>query len=251
MPKADLKSLPFYDREQFTVASDTHIIDNKVYVSVVSDSPADRSGLKDGDELIGVGNSEVNNAEELASITESYRGQTVDVNFVRNGQPGKTIVTLNEDRGNQGYLGVGPANSKTFRATWSAPIVGAVTTAQFTEVSFRGLGYVLQNLFLGQAEVAGEAVGGPVATFKILSDTSALGITQVLFVVALISVSLGVMNVLPIPALDGGRLFVTLVFRSLKKRLSKEAEERIHGAGFALLMLLIVVITVVDIRRFF
>ena len=69
--------------------------------------------------------------------------------------------------------------------------------------------------------------------------------------IALISLSLAIMNFLPIPALDGGRAFVTLVYRALKKPLTPKAEELIHGTGFAALMLLFVVITVVDVRRFY
>lgn len=251
LPKADLKNLPFYDKEQFTVASDTKIVSNQVYISVVPNSPAEEAGLKSGDELLKVGERTISSAEALPEITKNYRGQTVEVEYLRGGQKNQSTVTLNQERGNEGYLGVGPANSQMFRATWSAPIVGAATTVQFTEVSLRGLGYVLQNLFAGQAATAGEAVGGPVATFKILSDTSSLGASQVLFVIALISVSLGVMNVLPIPALDGGRLFVTLLFRLFGKPLGKEVEEWIHGTGFVFLMVLILVITVVDVRRFF
>ena len=71
-----------------------------------------------------------------------------------------------------------------------------------------------------------------------------------LMVIAIISLTLAIMNVLPIPALDGGRLFVTLLYKALKKPLTKEAEERIHGTGFALLMVLFVVITIVDVNRF-
>lgn len=251
LPKADLKNLPFYDKEQFTVASDTKIVSNQVYISVVPDSPASKAGLKSGDELLRVGDTPISSAEKLPDITESYKGQTTTALIKRGGAEQTINVTLNTERGDKGYLGVSPANSQAFRATWSAPLVGAVTTWQFTEVSFRGLGYVVGNLFAGQAAVAGEAVGGPVATFKIISDTSSLGLNQVLFVIALISVSLGVMNILPIPALDGGRLFVTLLFRATKKPLKRSTEEWIHGTGFAALMVLIVVITVVDIKRFF
>ena len=57
------------------------------------------------------------------------------------------------------------------------------------------------------------------------------------------------MNALPIPALDGGRLFVTLLFRVMKKPLTKDMEEKIHGSGFAVLMLLFVIITIVDVNR--
>ncbi|MDZ7744273.1 MAG: M50 family metallopeptidase [Candidatus Saccharibacteria bacterium] len=251
MPKANLADLPFYDREQFSVAADTELVSSQIFVGVVEDSPAAEAGLQSGDELQRVDGEVIERADELPAITESLRGQTVDIEYVRDGEVFKTSATLNEDANGQGYLGVAPADAQVIRATWSAPIVGAVSTLQYTDVSLRGLGYVVQNLFAGKPEVAGEAVGGPVAVFMILSDTAAIGIAQVLFVIALVSVSLGIMNALPIPALDGGRLFVTLIFRTLKKPLNKELEERIHGTGFMVLMLLIVVITVVDIRRFF
>lgn len=250
MPVSDLKALPFYDKDQFTVASDTEVVDNNIYVAVVEDSPASEAGLQSGDEIISIAGRQITDAENLPSITEKLRGQTVEVSYAHEGEVKTVQATLNRDRGDEGYLGVAPQNARLIRSTWSAPIVGAVTTAQFTEVSFRGLGYVFQNLFGGEPAKAGEAIGGPVATFTILSDSSTLGISRMLFVVALISVSLGVMNVLPIPALDGGRLFVTLLFRVLKKPLNKNIEELIHGIGFALLMLLIIVITVVDINRF-
>ena len=70
-------------------------------------------------------------------------------------------------------------------------------------------------------------------------------------IIAIISLTLALINALPIPALDGGRLFVTLLFKAIRKPLTKRTEEAIHGAGFAFLMLLFVLITIVDIRRFF
>jgi regulator of sigma E protease len=70
-------------------------------------------------------------------------------------------------------------------------------------------------------------------------------------VIAVISLTLAIMNVLPIPALDGGRLFVTLIYRTIKKPLTEKAEDIIHGTGFAVLMLLFVLITIVDVKRFF
>ena len=98
---------------------------------------------------------------------------------------------------------------------------------------------------------AGDQVSGPVGIFKVLYEISAQGFGLVLFVIAVISLTLAIMNALPIPALDGGRLFVMLLFRGMKKPLHQKTEERIHGTGFAVLMLLFLVITVVDIKRFF
>ena len=73
----------------------------------------------------------------------------------------------------------------------------------------------------------------------------------VLFLIGIISLTLAVMNTLPIPALDGGRLFVTLLFRALKKPLTKEREESIQAAGMITLLGLMALITIIDVRRFF
>ena len=105
-------------------------------------------------------------------------------------------------------------------------------------------------MFKGDTATASEQVTGVIGIGYILGQLSAQGIISVIFLVAVISLSLAVMNILPIPALDGGRLFVTLLFRAFKKPLTKKTEERIHGTGFVLLMLLFVLITVVDVQRF-
>jgi regulator of sigma E protease len=254
MPKGDLKRLPFYERDQFTIASDMRVLKSQVFVGVVPDSPAAKAGLQDGDEIIRIGSTSIMSAETLPATTEQYRGQVVDLVYKRgvNGNNQTTQVTLLKERNEDvGYLGVAPINSQVFRATWSAPIVGFVTAAQYTELTFRGLGYVISNLFQGQTEVASNAVGGPVATIAVLNDTAAAGLYQVLFIIALISISLAVMNVLPIPALDGGRVFIMLAFRLFGRRLTKRQEELIHGTGFVVLLGLIMLVTVIDIRRLF
>ena len=97
---------------------------------------------------------------------------------------------------------------------------------------------------------AGDSVAGPLAIFGIIFPAAEkAGATYVIMIAAIISLTLAVMNVLPIPALDGGRWFVTALFRILKKPLTKETEEKIHGTGFVALMLLVVVITIADIGK--
>jgi len=99
---------------------------------------------------------------------------------------------------------------------------------------------------------ASSQVGGPVAIGVALWDYGSLGINFMLFLIALISLTLALMNVLPIPALDGGRLAMMLVSRGIFHRpLTRAMEEKIVGASFALLMGLIVLITFVDVKRFF
>ena len=84
-----------------------------------------------------------------------------------------------------------------------------------------------------------------------MKDGSVLGYQFMLLIIAIISLTLAIMNVLPIPALDGGRLFMMLLSRLAGQRLSQLWEERIVGASFVCLLVLVVLITIVDVKRFF
>jgi regulator of sigma E protease len=103
----------------------------------------------------------------------------------------------------------------------------------------------------GESEKAGDVVGGPVATVDVIKNVSRSGFPDLVLLIALISLSLGIMNVLPIPALDGGRLFLILLFRLKGKVLTKEKEEKINAWGMGFLLIFILLITVVDVRRLF
>ncbi len=257
---------------QFTVASDTKItkeVENKGVVRidrVVDGSPAANAGLTAGDQIIALGSTIINKPEKLSEATSANAGKTVAVQYTHNDHIVTKDITL---RDSSPYLGVAPySDEKGFevrRSTWSAPIVAVGVSKDFTIATFKGLGSALKGLGsliagavtgnkearqAGQSE-AGSQVSGPVGIFSVLYEISKQGFGLVLFIIAIISLTLAIMNVLPIPALDGGRLFVMLLYRALKKPLRQRTEERIHGTGFALLMLLFVVITVVDIQRFF
>lgn len=251
--------------DQFSVGSDTNIVRNDVLVGAVSQgSPAESIGLEQRDELVsitgGETTKEVASAESLPEITEQFAGQTVVVTYARDGQQQSqetTILSKEEVDASQdsedpkGYLGVVPIEYTVQRSTWSAPIVGVGTTIQFAELTLKGVWSAISALFQGDTTTASSQVSGPVGVFVLIKDGSDLGIQFILMIIAVISLTLAIMNALPIPALDGGRLFVTYVYRILGKKLTPKAEEVIHGTGFAALMLLFVLITIVDIRRFF
>jgi regulator of sigma E protease len=98
----------------------------------------------------------------------------------------------------------------------------------------------------------GDSVAGPIGILgTIFPAASKAGPLEVLFLAAVISLTLAVMNVLPIPALDGGRWFVMTIYRLRKKELTKEREEKIQAIGFSVLMILIVVVTIGDVAKLF
>lgn len=260
-----LMGMPKLIDNQFTVDSDTEIVRNDVLVGAVGeDSPASNIGLEQRDQLVSISNgnntSQINSAEELPSVTKEFAGQEVSVQFERDGQTlTETTTLLTEEevlagRGTdnpRGYLGVVPIEYTVQRSTWSAPIVGLGITKQFTELTLKGIGTALAGLVKGDTEQASSQVSGPVGVFVLIKDGSDLGIQFILMIIAVISLTLAIMNALPIPALDGGRLFVTYLYRISGKKLTPKAEEVIHGTGFAALMVLFILITIVDVRRFF
>jgi len=266
-----LVGLPKILPNQFSVANDTAIVKKPVEIANISaDSPAARAGLKVGDTIVRFAGQPVDTSQGLVDKTTAQKGNMVEIIYNRKGAEKSTSLTLNQTNdNNQGYLGVGPAQRETIKATWSAPIVGVATTAQFTWVTLQGLGDLVANLVTGlvlqlspdqdtrqqaskDLSTAGASVAGPVGILGVIFPAAEqAGATQLVFLTAIISLTLAVMNFLPIPALDGGRWFTMAVFRLLKKPLTKEREEKIQGAGFLTLMALVVVVTIADVGKLF
>lgn len=236
---------------QFKVSSDAKVTQQEVFAGRVEDnSPASSIGLTAGDQILSINGEDITSAEQMRGTTEKFAGEKINVSFSRSKNVQTKTVKLRDDK-DKGNFGVAPGEQTLVRSTWSAPIVGVGTTAQFTVETLKGVGGALGNLFTGNAKEAGKAVTGPVGIVVVLKNLSQQGILFVMFLIGIISVSLAVMNVLPIPALDGGRLFVMALYKIRNKPLSKETEEKIHGTGMLVLLAFALLITVVDIKRFF
>ncbi len=252
--------MPKLVENQYTVQSDTKLISEVKNADVVKvaevgkNTPAEKAGIKSGDQILSLAGTDIKQIDTVGALAKENAGKQVSVVVMRDGQVANLNVTLNSENKGEGYLGVvsesGAEGHEIRRSTWSAPVVGVGLTAQFTKMTFSGLGKAVSSIFKGDTQTAKEQVSGPIGIAYILNQVSKIGFNFVLMVIAIISLTLAIMNVLPIPALDGGRLFVTLVFRALKKPLTKEREEMIHGSGFIALMGLFILITIVDINRF-
>ncbi len=247
--------------DQFTVTSDTKVVQevqnsDVVLVNSVGDaSPAAEAGIKVDDRLTAINGEQITNIEQVANLTQRNAGKTIPILLERNGQQLEVKAVLNKENSGQGYLGIasqsGASGIEVRRSTWSSPIVALGLMKQLSILTFQGLGTAISNLAKGNTEKASEQVAGPVGIFYILNEGAKIGLNFILFIIAIISLTLALLNALPIPALDGGRLFVTLLFAGLNKPLTRRREEAIHGTGFAALILLIILITIVDINRFF
>ena len=261
--------LPKILPNQFSIASDTTVVKKPVELTLITkDSPAEKAGLQIGDQILRFAGKQVPTAEDLSAQTKANKGKTVEVIYSRSGIEHSARVSLRQhDENKQGYLGVGSGQREEIRSSWSAPVVGVVTTGQYTVATLQGPGGLVGNFVSGVAlqlspndttrhqanmnlAAASDSVAGPVGILgTIFPAAEQAGLTQLIFLTAIISLTLAVMNILPIPALDGGRWFVMSLFRLFKKPLTKEREEKIQGTGFLILMALVMIVTVADVGK--
>lgn len=264
-----LAGLPKIIPHQFSVPSDTTIVKQPVEIaSLMSGYPAKQAGLKVNDTIVRFAGQSVPTTARLIELTKQYHGKTVEVIYDRGGVERTTHVAL-KDTQTGAILGAGLGQQEKIRATWSAPIVGVVTTGQMTWATLEGVGQLVGNLAQGltlqlnpnqaarthgdkELKAVGDSVSGPVGIFGILFPAAAqAGLTQIILLTAIISLTLAVMNILPIPALDGGRWYTMGLFKLFKKKLTKEREEKIQATGFIILMLIIILVTIGDVSKLF
>lgn len=277
--------MPHFIAGQFSVSGDTTVYYKPVTIGeVMKETPAADAGLEPGDQIIAINGEIVESSDDVIRINNDHVGQIVDYQIIpaaeavescsnNDGQLYCTddvkIVQLKlNEAGAQYVLGVSMNQDQSlYRSTWSAPIVGAVTTLQLTGETFKGLGSAVGNLFSGvfkqfspdeatreegrsAVQTAGDSMSGPVGIIGIIfPNLVSTGITNTAFIAALISVSLACMNVLPIPALDGGRWLLITIFKLRKKTLTKQTEEKIVSRAFIVLLALVAIITILDVVR--
>ena len=283
-----ITGMPHFLTGQFSIDSDTKMAAGVVVVKDVEESsPADEAGLESGDRIVAVDGEALPDATTLIEYNTAHADQDVIYKIdratthvvecdqapcdpIEETETFEKTVHLNPT-GAAYQLGVtlSQEGQALYRSTWSAPLVGIGTTAQLTVETFKGLGQLLVNVCSGAVqqlstdsstreegraalEAAGDSVSGPVGIVGVLfPNMASTGVTNIAFLAGLISLSLACMNVLPIPALDGGRLFLIALYRLRGKKLEKATEEKIVSRAFIVLLLLIVLITVLDIMKFF
>ncbi|HUC95859.1 MAG TPA: M50 family metallopeptidase [Candidatus Saccharimonadia bacterium] len=259
--------MPQVINNQFNIKSDSKTIKQEVLAGYIEpNSPASSIGLKSQDQLTSLTNNKgvvesINNPNNLPSITKKNAGDEVTIGYYASGKYYSKKVKLRTNAVVQaslktnnplGYLGLEPSQYVVKQSTWSAPIVAVGLMKQMTVLTLKGIGNAIMGLVHGNTTKATSQISGPVGIVVLLKDGSLLGYQFVLLIVAVISLSLAIINILPIPALDGGRLFFTLIPRLfLKRPLTKKTEEIIHGSGMAALLTIFVLITIVDVKRYF
>ncbi len=216
---------------------------------VASGSPAKMAGLLKGDEIITVNGQKITSVDKFISITHKSEGKNLSIEFKRNGLERLINVVPRKDfpKG-QGPLGVAISSVQIIKYPWyQAPFYGTAEAAKFSWMILAGLGGMVGDLVTHGA--APKGVAGPIGVAQLTGQAVSIGVSATLWFVAILSLNLAVVNVLPIPALDGGRLFFILIELVTRKKVPQKYETMSHAVGLVVLLSLILIITLFDVLR--
>ena len=201
-------------------------------------------GVPETAQITKIGSHEISNWESLIQAVESETkdktAPTLDVTISEKGSDKQVTVTPEESQGRY-LLGVQPGIKSDFVSMF----VGGFTTA--ADSALRILSE-LKNLIF-QPDL--NKLGGPVAIFKASSDAAKNGIENVLYFLAMISINIGIFNLIPIPALDGGKIVLNILEAIRRKPLKQEIETYVTLAGVVIMVVLMIAVTWNDIMRLF
>lgn len=201
-------------------------------------------GVPETAQITKIGSHEISNWESLIQAVESETkdktAPTLDVTISEKGSDKQVTVTPEESQGRY-LLGVQPRIKSDFLSMF----VGGFTTA--ADSALRILS-ALKNLIF-QPDL--NKLGGPVAIFKASSDAAKNGIENVLYFLAVISINIGIFNLIPIPALDGGKIVLNILEAIRRKPLKQEIETYVTLAGVVIMVVLMIAVTWNDIMRLF
>lgn len=212
---------------------------------VNADSVAAKAGLVAGDRITKVNSTKVANWAELATNLSSKPNQQVKLTYTHKGETKTTTVrpqAVKQGKETVGQIGILEQQEKGIRARL---MFGWQQFIQAGTLIFAVLGHMFTHGF------SLNDLGGPVAIYAGTSQATALGINGVLNFLALLSINLGIVNLLPIPALDGGKLLLNIIEAVIRRPIPEKAEGIVTMLGFMILLVLMILVTWNDIQRYF
>ena len=213
-------------------------------------SPAEAAGLKAGDTIFEINHQSVSTIDQVLDLTRQNVGKETEFGIKRGSDSMEKMITprVNPPEG-QGPIGIAPGLIGYLSYPWyEAPVKGAQQTWNFLYLTVTTFAGIIGRMLTGHN--AGVALSGPVGIAVLTRDYTQLGIIYLLQFTAILSINLAVINVLPFPALDGGRLLFLVIEKIRGKKMNPRAEMWANTIGFSLLLLLMAVITFKDITRY-
>jgi len=231
------------------------IIRTKIIIAEVKkDSPADKSGIIQSDQIVYIidqfGQKTVlNSNKDITSFTTSHKNQQVKIGIIRDEVQKEVIASLSADELQP--LGIAAIDDSLVRMPWyKAPGAAVIETGKIFKLTYDFVGNFFKNIFT-KGEVSKD-VGGPVSIYVYTGMAVKLGVMAVIQFIAILSVNLALINILPFPALDGGKLLFLILRKVIGKHFIEERIENIiHLVGFAFLIVLMILITFKDVMKFF
>ena len=221
--------------------------------TVAEKSTAQAIGLQEGDKIISIDGDAVDRFTDLSREISIIPNEEVEIAFERDGtvisKEAKIGVRLERDRfGNEykiGLLGISPGSiERRDVPLWEAPIVATRQTGEIVDLIVTTLGQVIS----GRRSV--KELGGPLKIAQVSGEQFVAGLSQFIFFVALISINLGFINLLPIPMLDGGHLMFYAIEAVRRKPANPMVQEWAFRSGFALVVMFMLVVTFNDLASF-
>lgn len=227
-----------------------------VILAVAKDSPAQKAGLEAEDIILKGNGEEFKNSSQFIEFINQNKGKEV-ILTLREARTEKIeeikVVPRVEPPKNEGALGValGDVAEIRYEKPWEKITSGFLHSFNLSHLTFVGLGYYIKTSFVQKdVEPLATSVVGPVGILAITKITLQQGFNQVILFLALISLALVLINVLPIPPLDGGILVFVILEAITGKKIPSKIEKRIQQTGFILFIILFVLISFKDLIQF-
>ena len=229
---------------------------NPVIASVTENSPAEKAGLKSGDTLLTIDSIEINGLEQFVELVFSRPGKRVDIEIQRNGEVYLTEVKLGvkEDDASKGFIGLGTTidkeqiNQYLAIEKYSFPQNLTMAIDQTNEMIVLTLN-MFGKMITGQ--ISGKNLSGPVGIAKDAGTVAKRGLIATLSFMAIISISLGILNLLPVPVLDGGQIVFVLIEKIIRRPLPDKIQIVFQQIGVGALLFLMVFALYNDLTRIF
>ncbi len=221
--------------------------DEAILGKVIEDKPAYAAGLRENDKVLEINGVKVSGWNDFtAHIASTEQGATMEMLVDRGGQAQTFIIKpeINESTG-QPAIGVTGKINYEKQGIFTSIVLGLQQTFELTVLLLTGL----WTLISGGASM--QDLAGPVGITKLVGEAASIGYVFLLNFAAFLSINLGILNLLPIPALDGSKIVFASIEAIRRKPIEPEKEGFIHWLGFLFLMLLIVIVTYNDIIKLF
>jgi regulator of sigma E protease len=216
--------------------------------TVTETSPAYADGLRPGDELVSINGMAVSNWTDITEILPGLAADSaedpVQLVIQRDGREQSIATHFYRDEAGNPKIGITPAFVRSVPFFFKSFGYGAKATVNMGRMMYEVLG----DLVTGQAGM--DQLTGPVGIVKTVGESARYGFWYIIQLTALISLNLGIVNLLPFPALDGGRLIFLLIRKITGKAITDKIEGRVHLAGILVLFGFMALITVQDVSRF-